>query len=335
MVTFTELNPLLSIMNRHILELGLGGLQALAGMYDIPYATLYNVTRGRRIDGGARTFSKPSPKNLPKIAKALDIKVDELTYLLSIVGFKDDDSQPTSPLQMTLWNYIQNELRASVVTQEAVDEFATKYGIVPEVLQGIFYGGLNAQGELVQPPVSALQDLADVLGEPVSKLMMLYLSYPGANQMFFNRDDVRKLREGLTQEIAPVISVPLKVAGWVGAGPDQYEEADGYVYIEREFAHGRNLAAFRVRGDSMAAGKHPIYNGDLVVVDTGDIGQNTDSVVAELVSDGFVCKMLKDDRFGKQLQSRNPEHTNGTPTSIAFQDVRRIVGKVVRILHDL
>lgn len=85
----------------------------------------------------------------------------------------------------------------------------------------------------------------------------------------------------------------------------------------------------------MAAGKRPILDGDIVIVDKNDKGYNTASVVARLHDDSYVVKMLKDDRFGKLLQSRNPEHTNGTPSAIPISEVAEIVGRVVRIVGDV
>jgi repressor LexA len=125
------------------------------------------------------------------------------------------------------------------------------------------------------------------------------------------------------------------VAGWVGAGPQQLEEINGqHVVVEEEFARGKDLQAFRVRGDSMAAGKRPIYDGDIVIVNVRDKGYNTAAVVARLVDGRYVCKMLKDDHHGKMLVSANPVHTNGTPTSIPIEQVDEIVGRVVRVIGN-
>lgn len=85
----------------------------------------------------------------------------------------------------------------------------------------------------------------------------------------------------------------------------------------------------------MAAGRRPILDGDRIIVDLNDPGENTDSVVARLRDGNFVCKMLKLDRFGKALQSRNPEATNGTPSFIPAAEVDSIVGKVVRVISDV
>lgn len=131
--------------------------------------------------------------------------------------------------------------------------------------------------------------------------------------------------------------LPVQVAGWLRAGPDQhYDMADDHehIYIEEDFAHGRDLLAFRVLGDSMAAGKTPIYSGDTVVVNCDDKGRDGASVVAHLNNDGYVCKLLKQDKFGANLISANPSFTNGTPPYIPGSDVAEIVGRVVRIIHD-
>ncbi len=95
-----------------------------------------------------------------------------------------------------------------------------------------------------------------------------------------------------------------------------------------------DLVAFKIRGDSMEGGKRPIYNGDTVLVDRGDKGYDTASVVARLTSGGYVCKTLKDDKFGVHLVSANSLYTNGTPPYIPQSEIDEIVGRVVRIVHD-
>ena len=177
-------------------------------------------------------------------------------------------------------------------------------------------------GNPVKPSLDTLVLLAKALDEPLHRLVyMLAPDAPGADESGVVEPGFRRFRVG--------------VAGWVGAGPEQLEEINGeYVFVEDNFAEGKELQAFRVRGDSMAAGKRPIYDGDIVIVNTKDKGYNTAAVVARLVGGPYVCKMLKDDRFGRMLVSANPVHTNGTPTSIPIDEVDEIIGRVVRVVGN-
>jgi SOS-response transcriptional repressor LexA len=131
-----------------------------------------------------------------------------------------------------------------------------------------------------------------------------------------------------------VRGIPIYIAGWVGAGPErEVLEGEGAIFLPTSFAKGRDLVAFEVHGDSMAAGAHPIYHLDVVVIDKNDKGQDGSRVVARLDS-GYVCKLLKVDRFGKNLYSANPNYSNGTPPHIPADRVQEIVGKVVKVLSN-
>jgi len=111
---------------------------------------------------------------------------------------------------------------------------------------------------------------------------------------------------------------------------------DAHIWVDESFAQGKELLGFRIRGDSMASGRHPIYDGDTVLVDKNAPPRNNAPVVARLVDDGYVCKLYKEDRFSHlvKLASANPEHQNGTPTAISPEQIEEIVGRVVRIIHD-
>lgn len=209
-----------------------------------------------------------------------------------------------------------------------ITHWADHHGVGRSTLYAIMRGRETASGTWVMPSMATAVKLAEALGVPLHELIYVLIpDAPGARHAPSESTDVFRP--------SPVTRVLVEVAGWVGAGPDQYEEIDGQsVYVESAFARGKKLRAFRVRGDSMAAGRHPIVDGDIVIVDTTDPGQNTDAVVARLHNDAYVCKMLKDDRFGKLLQSRNVEHTNGTPSAIPVDEVAEIVGRVVRVIHD-
>lgn len=229
--------------------------------------------------------------------------------------------------QRTLKDYpgVFNDLIAAKMKElghEKLDDFARYSGIPYSTLYNLVVGRLTPMGNPVKPSLDTLVLLAKALDEPLHRLVyMLAPDAPGADESGVVEPGFRRFRVG--------------VAGWVGAGPEQLEEINGeYVFVEDNFAEGKELQAFRVRGDSMAAGKRPIYDGDIVIVNTKDKGYNTAAVVARLVGGRYVCKMLKDDRFGRMLVSANPVHTNGTPTSIPIDEVDEIIGRVVRVVGN-
>lgn len=225
-----------------------------------------------------------------------------------------------------------NALVVRAMRRDGIKEitvWADHHGIGRSTLYALMRGRETASGALMMPSVETLVKLASALAVPTHKLLYLLApTAPGAQDELV--DGTQALQP------SPVTKVPIQIAGWCGAGPAQDEELDEEpVFVEARFAVGRKLRAFRVRGDSMAAGKRPILDGDVVIVDTNQPGANTDAVVARLESDAYVCKVLKDDRFGRLLQSRNVDHTNGTPSAIPLEEVAELVGKVVRIVSDL
>lgn len=219
-----------------------------------------------------------------------------------------------------------NKLIAQAMRRDGIGEvtkWADHWKIGRTTIYTLLRGRETKTGGWVKPSIDTLVTLSHALRVPTHELLyMLEPEAPGAESV-----------AALETRNSELVMVP--VAGIVGGGPEQFEELEGCaVGVEPKFARGKDLVAFRVRGDSMAAGKHPIHDGDQILVNRHDKGHNTNSVVARLVSDGYVCKMLKDDKFGRLLQSRNPEHTNGSPTLIPADLVAEIVGRVVRIIHD-
>ncbi len=207
---------------------------------------------------------------------------------------------------------------------DRLEQFAHYAGIGEATLYSLVLGRKTMSGALTRPRLDTLVALSHALDVPLGELV--YLVAPDGLQS--DGDDDGETTAGRQYRV--------QVAGWVGAGPAQDEESfEERVFVEERFARGKNLRAFRVRGDSMAAGRRPILDGDRIIVDLNDPGENTDSVVARLRDGNFVCKMLKLDRFGKALQSRNPEATNGTPSFIPAAEVDSIVGKVVRVISDV
>lgn len=225
-----------------------------------------------------------------------------------------------------------NALIAQSMRRDGIKEitfWADHHGIGRSTLYSLLRGRETETGVVMMPSIDTLVKLASALTVPTHKLLYLLAPQaPGAQGEMV--DAPNALQPSL------VTKIPVQVAGWCGAGPAQDEVLEEEpVFVEARFAKGKRLRAFRIRGDSMAAGKRPIYSGDLVIVDTNNPGANTDAVVARLSSDAYVCKTLKDDRFGKLLQSRNVDHTNGTPSVIPLSDVAEVIGKVVRIISEV
>lgn len=232
---------------------------------------------------------------------------------------------PQKPMSLSDFNGQFNDMISAKMKElgmTKLEQFAVYSDIPHSTLYNLVAGRLTPAGNPVQPSLQTLTLLAKALDQPLWRLVyMLQPDAPGAEDLEVYPPDFRRFR--------------VKVAGWVGAGPQQLEEINGTsIAVEDEFARGKDLQAFRVRGDSMAAGRRPIYDGDIVLVNTKDPGYNTAAVVARLIDGRYVCKMLKDDKFGKFLLSANPTHTNGTPTTLGIEEVDAIVGRVVRVIGD-
>ncbi len=209
--------------------------------------------------------------------------------------------------------------------EENLTDWLDKKGIARSTFYTLVRGRVSESGNWVKPNLDTLDHIARALGVPLHELV--YLLMPDA--LGAPTDGPAPIRE------AEVMRVPVQIAGWVGAGPPQDYEYDGPpVYVEQAFARGRKLRAFLIRGDSMAAGKQPIRDGDIAIVDTNMPLDNATAVVARLVDDNYVCKVYKSDQYGTLLQSRNVDHTNGTPSAIPIEQVAEVVGRVVRIIHD-
>ena len=196
-----------------------------------------------------------------------------------------------------------------------VRDFADYAGVSRAAVYDLIRGRSTINGTWMRPSLETLLKLAGALNIPTHELLyLLEPDAPGANVP-------------LASEVA---QVPIIIAGHVGAGPDRSDAADGVTYVEQEFAAHRELVAFRVKGDSMAGGKHPIYNDDLVIVARGQEGEINMPVVVRLDSDGYVCKRL---RPGGSLDSANSDFLDPELAVITPDRIAGIVGKVVRIIH--
>lgn len=226
-----------------------------------------------------------------------------------------DEKKPRKPLNGPFNDLISKRMRELGV--DRLEDFAEAVDMPRATLYTLARGRVSPNGTFVKPSVDTLVALSKALQRPLHELIyILEPDAPGADALMpssLKRLAVRK-------------------AGWVGAGPDEYEEIlDEFVWVDEQLAAGRDLLAFRVRGDSMEGGPRPILDGDLVLVDRNDKGRDNSAVVARLRSDGYVCKLMKEDKFGLHLVSQNPRYTNGTPPYIAPQEIAEIVGRVIEV----
>jgi repressor LexA len=206
---------------------------------------------------------------------------------------------------------------------ETYRDFADHFEIGRSTVYEILRGRTEERGIYAKPSVSTLIAFSKALDKPLHELIYYFIpDAPGAIEW----------ADGYST--ADVKGIPIYIAGWVGAGPErEVLEGEDAIFLPTSFAKGRDLVAFEVHGDSMSAGAHPIYHLDVVVIDKNDKGQDGSRVVARLDS-GYVCKLLKVDRFGKNLYSANPNYSNGTPPHIPADRVQEIVGKVVKVLSS-
>lgn len=197
---------------------------------------------------------------------------------------------------------------------ETVKEFADKFGIGRSTIYDLVRG--RSDGSISNPSLETISRLADALERPAHEI--LYLVSPST------RGAATTVRAS---------QVPVYLAGCAGAGPEQLQEIhDHTVLVEAEFAYGRDLSAFHVCGESMAGGRHPIYDGDVVIVDRNLGGEINQPVVARLAGNGYVVKRL---RPGGILDSTNPEYNDEEQAVIMPDRVAQIVGRVVRVQSTL
>jgi repressor LexA len=205
---------------------------------------------------------------------------------------------------------------------DKIDDFAKHSNISRTVMHTLIRGRLSENGTWVKPSVDTIFLLAKALKTP-------------AHELLYKLDP--ELKESDQIQITPeVVCFHVPIIGFVGAGPGQATEiSEGIVPVSAEFAAGKHLVGYCVRGDSMAGGKRPIYNGDYVLVNAHDKGVSGQVVVARLRDGSMVCKAFKSDKFGTRLISTNPMYTNSAPPIITALDVDEIIGRVVRVVQDL
>lgn len=221
------------------------------------------------------------------------------------------DREQLKDLRGPLTAYVVNAMRRDNIP--TVKEWAAHHGLARPTLYALLRGRATATGVLVKPSLDFLKAFSDAVRAPLHEL--LYILEPdalGAGTAF--SDQVRK--------------VPVYVPGRVGAGPLQSSPTDQTVYVEAEFAQGKDLIGFRIEGNSMEGGKRPIFDGDIVLVNRHDTGTNGSVVVARIEDDGYVCKKVRD----TFLVSTNPEYTQSGLTIISPDRISQIVGRVVRVI---
>lgn len=205
-----------------------------------------------------------------------------------------------------------------------ITKWADHHGIGRTTLYSVLRGRETASRKWVKPSVDTLIRLAAALDVPLHELIYLVApDAPGANAK-------QRVTAGYLQAFG-VERIPIEALSQAQSAGT----APRFAYAEPDLSRGRDLRAFRMQGDSMAAGRTPIHDDDVVLVDVRDKGSDAATVIARLLDGRYVCKVLKDDKFGRLLQSRNVDHTNDAPSAIATEDVAEIVGRVVRIIHDM
>ena len=324
------------ITNARIVELGVAGIRGLAKYADIPPATLHAVTKGKRVTGGYVHY-KPSLKTLPNLARALGISEDEIAYLFTVVRLSGGG--PLTTL-VDVEKARDESLYEIHYKEDWLYEFAGMKALIPQVLYAIYYGGQDSQGRLAHPPIRELRNLSFTLNRPLSDLMRLYLDTHPTNRMFFDVGDLEREIERtyvgstiqrMRERVPPMRRIAIKVAGRHIQSEPIKEGEEPALWLEETFIQGRNLLAFRIESDSMEGGTRPIFNGDLVIVDSGDKGHDAVPVIARLKDKRYVCKLLIDEGYGKNLVGTKSTPDDDIPFYIPSEKIEAIEGRVIEV----
>ncbi|WP_243092576.1 LexA family protein [Thermus hydrothermalis] len=193
---------------------------------------------------------------------------------------------------------------------QSLEEFARRTGISRGTLYYLVKGRQTATGTWVKPSVDTIIALAKVLDVP-------------AHELLYRLDPDAPGSEVRTEKHVPIL-------GYVGGGPSQMEAIEERTVPVRVKGNAAHLVAFKVRGNSMCAGRRPICDGDVVIVNTQDKGHPGAIVVARLENGEYVVKLVKNG----MLVSTNLDANNGPPVIPADQ-VAEIVGRVVEVRSRL
>ena len=169
-----------------------------------------------------------------------------------------------------------------------LEEFADAFGLGRTTVYNLVLGR-KVGNKWIKPSLDTVVRLSLALNIPVEDL-------------------IAKLYEDEVPTLGQREEVHVPVVGYVGGGPSQLEEIEERTVPVRVKGDARHLAAFKVRGNSMCAGKRPICHGDVIIVNTEDKGHPGAIVVARLENGEYVVKLLKNGA----LYSTNPEE-NGPP----------------------
>jgi repressor LexA len=191
-----------------------------------------------------------------------------------------------------------------------LEEFADAFGLGRTTVYNLVLGR-KVGNKWIKPSLDTVVRLSLALNIPVEDL-------------------IAKLYEDEVPTLGQREEVHVPVVGYVGGGPSQLEEIEERTVPVRAKGNARHLVAFRVRGDSMCAGKRPICDGDIIIVNTEDKGHPGAIVVARLANGEYVVKKM----VNGHLVSANPEANHGPPV-IPVQEVEEIVGRVVEVRSAL
>lgn len=202
---------------------------------------------------------------------------------------------------------------------ESLDAFADYSKIGYTTLYNLVLGRVSTSGAQVKPSLDTLSRLSNALMVPLGELA--YMVAPeGYGKPTFEGSTPEEVRVWETYEDPDL-------------DPAETDFSLGYVYVEREAALGRRLYAYRVRTNAMAAGRKPIFNGDIVVVDSLAEVDEGDAVIA-LTQEGMnVCRMYTEKSGEAVLVSRNPKADDGAPNTIPISRVEDYA-RVVRTIRD-
>lgn len=189
-----------------------------------------------------------------------------------------------------------------------LEEFADAFGLGRTTVYSLVVGR-QVGGRWIRPSLDTLVKLSAALDIPIEDLIRRL--YPEGG--YASR----------TQGTVPVV-------GYVGGGPSQFLPLEEKVIPVLWKGPTSHLVAFAVRGNSMCAGRHPICDGDVIIVNTQDKGHTGAIVVARLSNGEYVVKKLTDGF----LVSTNPEGNHGPPV-IPTDEVEEIVGRVVEVRSRL
>lgn len=188
------------------------------------------------------------------------------------------------------------------------DQWADKWGIGRTALRTAMVGRQSEAGTWVRPDVRTLSRLGKALGVP-----LIYLI-----EQFY--DDL-----GDAQALWPQVPV----IGWIDAGGVGEEDIQPkYVPVNMDLALQGTVVAFRVRGNSMCSGLRPIYNGDVILVDSQNKSRAGSRVVARRADGSYVCRSLA---LGPTSTLSVRPSDNPSSAMIPLSSEEEVVGKIVEI----